>query len=66
MVTSESKTRMVFGLEITRSYDGSVKVLIQRPDGASRAYNFPEKKVQLYKAIDGPVKDAVEFLLGEA
>lgn len=56
---------MAFIVDITRLHNGSAMVILHRPDGQSRSYQFPEKKLRVFRAIDGPVKDAVEFLLGE-
>jgi len=65
MVTSNIPKARAFTVEITRLHNGTALVQIRREDGQTRAYQFPEKKLRLFSAIDGPVKDAVGFLLGE-
>lgn len=66
MVTRETSTTHSFTVNIERLHDGTALVIIRRSDGQSRSYRFAEKKVRVFLAIDGPVKDAVEFLLGES
>jgi hypothetical protein len=66
MVTTDVGKQIKFNVDITRLHDGSVLVGITRQDGKLKSYRFPERKVRLFSALDGPVKDAVEFLLGEA
>jgi hypothetical protein len=65
MVTTKLPKPRAFTVDITKLHDGTALVEIRREDGQTRSYSFPEKKVRLFSAIDGPVKDAVQFLLGD-
>lgn len=65
MVTSKIPKAKAFAVDITRLHDGTALVEIRREDGQTRSYKFPEKKLRVFAALDGPVKDAVGFLLGE-
>jgi hypothetical protein len=64
MVTSNIPKPRAFAVDITRLHEGTALVEIRRDDGQVRSYRFPEKKLRVFAALDGPVKDAVEFLLG--
>jgi hypothetical protein len=65
MVTTKVPKPRAFTVDITRLHNGAALVEIRREDGQTRNYQFPEKKLRVFAAIDGPVKDAVQFLLGE-
>jgi hypothetical protein len=65
MVTSKIPKARAFTVDITRLHNGSALVEIRRDDGQVRTYQFAEKKLRVFAAIDGPVKDAVRFLLGD-
>lgn len=64
MVTTNIPKTETFTLAITRLYDGTIVTAIMRQDGQTRSYQFPEKKVRFFAALDQPLKDAVDFLLG--
>jgi hypothetical protein len=65
MITTKASRRATFLVVIDRQENGDVGVSIERRDGAKREYNFAARKLLLYRAINGPVRDAVDFLLGE-
>jgi hypothetical protein len=64
MVTKNIPKTETFTLTITRLYDDTIVVTIMRQDGQTKSYQFPENKVRLFAAVDRPLKDAVDFLLG--
>jgi hypothetical protein len=66
MVTTKVPKTTTFELDVTRLHDGDVLVEIRRPDGGSRNYRVPGKKLTVFSAVDVTVRDAVEFLLGDA
>ena len=65
MVTTKVPKPRAFAVDITRLHNGSALVEIRRDDGQVRSYQFAQKKLRVFAALDGPVKDAVHFLLGE-
>lgn len=65
MVTTNIPKARAFAVDITRLHNGSALVEIRRDDGQVRSYQFAEKKLRVFANLDGPVKDAVQFLLGE-
>ena len=65
MVTTDVGKYFTFEVNISRLHDGAAMIVIARQDGETRSYQFPEKKIRFFAAIDGPVNDAVKFLLGE-
>jgi hypothetical protein len=64
MVTTNNPSSRVFIVDITRLNSGTVVVDLRRDDGLSKTYQIPDKKVRLFQALDAPIKDAIDFLLG--
>lgn len=64
MVTIPVEKPKTFTVEIAKLHDGDITVLIRNVRGREKSYRFPEKKLRVFAAIDGPLKDALDFLLG--
>ena len=70
MVTTNARTDHPFTnrftVDIAYGNTGSIYIRIEREDGAERAYHILKNKLQIFTAKNGPFRDAVEFLLGDA
>jgi hypothetical protein len=66
MVTTKTPRSRTFIVETETLENGGVMVIIERRDGERRSYTFPQKQLLLFRALNVPAKDAVDFLLGEA
>jgi hypothetical protein len=56
---------MKFTVEVYEAEGGIVRAFIQREDGQTRDYLITRKKLLLFSSLNGSVKDAIDFLLGE-
>lgn len=64
MVTTNIPKTQTFTVTITKLHNGSVVTTVMRQDGQTKSFQFEERKVRVFAAVDTPLKDAVEFLLG--
>jgi len=56
---------LLFSAKITRYVNG-VDLEITREDGRAFTLDIPDKKLQLFRAVNGKVNELVAFLLGES
>lgn len=65
MVTTNIPKTETFTVTVTKLHNGSVVAAVMRQDGQTKSYQFDERKIRVYAAIDTPLREAVDFLLGK-
>jgi hypothetical protein len=65
MVTTKAKTKFRFTVDVAQGIDGSIYVRAEREDGEKKAWSIPATKLRVYAALNGPLRDAIDFLIGK-
>ena len=66
MVTVAMEDFQRFTVDIRKDEMGTIHATITNENGQERRYNIPQRKLLVLQSINGPVRSAVEFLLGTA
>lgn len=66
MVTVAMEDFQRFTVDIRKGDMGTVYVKIVAETGQERSYTIPQRKLLILQSINGPVRSALDFLLGTA
>lgn len=57
---------VIFAAEVEQREDNSVRLTVNREDGARKVWDFPANKLKIYRSLPGEISHAIAFLLGES
>jgi hypothetical protein len=66
MVTTNVKTSRIFTLAIGKPIAGAIRIAITDEEGDTRTYTINAFRLRTLALANPDVKDAVDFLLGDA
>jgi hypothetical protein len=66
MVTTNVERERIFTVRVSPPKNGFIAVRITNENGQYEVYSFNQTKLALFASINGPVRKAVDFLLGDA